>query len=990
MTDTSSLFITNTAAPPELVIATSSTPPQLNGAFHDEQPPQEEEDYTIKCICDYADDDGSTVFCEKCETWQHIGCYYRSAEDVPDVHFCVECQPRHLDVDHAKARLKISRPQTQKGGDSIKSKRTSTKTSKKKPKELNGTQEQVNGHAIHERHLLITNSRDNGPPHKRPKTSHHRSSGSVASTNGVGHTESRKRAVSNVQGYPSPTKSPPNNSHYLPVPRYTHEFLTLYENDSGKDNLSDTNYYNISVTSQLSVWRNDPLQSADASFITLDQPFDKSSFPAISIVSKADPDVEIDGLHPRWQLLQLDQDVQRNQPLGEVTGTVGTLDEYCRLSSRWPELRHPEPFVFFHPNVPIFIDSRHEGTKFRYIRRSCRPNTTLKTFIDKDGEFHFCFVASSDQRAGSELTTSWYIDQSLFQSGQGKDENVAEDEMLRRKVTWVSCLLANFGDCACGHPDCSLAKLDRRQPIKVPEVQMKPVPKKRKSKAKHTVSPLSTGRATNSRAGSENVKNQEDEEGTDALSTSGSSREKSQSREMTPIHSASLDADPMASLAMSAREKRKIAMAEAAFERAEQDHSVAGKKKKRTSAGSLAIGTATHGHSKSVPATPDFARRNGRLDPRNASGSPPPLRSSIFKTSAPSPRKTSVPTTNSIPIPARRPVYVDVAIQTDEEVETTNMPPPKRRRFLTPNQRLMQRLIADKARYDQRCALAQSQAANSEEPSVPTRLKSSPSHGSAESKDAEISDSPPAKRDVGVGSSPISTRSPVTSTSSTTSSPVYEMSPPYNPSRAAHSYKNLQPVNGQRLQLLSLPPVPAFPNVHIPTTPASATATPSSTTPSIAQSPFSLSTGSASYPGLSAMTAPSPVKKKLSLGDYRARRSTMATTPAAEKTESQAMGATLVGEQEPRTKSPEAEKHAQVPTLAMMSTSASTLTIGEPVYNSSNVPVTAIVDTPMQDAETTQPETAPTDPQPSQTQVSAEVLSSTLAGLKALAAQQSS
>lgn len=49
-----------------------------------------EEDYTIKCICGYDDDDGNTVFCEQCKKWQHIDCYYHNTK-VPETHVCVDC-----------------------------------------------------------------------------------------------------------------------------------------------------------------------------------------------------------------------------------------------------------------------------------------------------------------------------------------------------------------------------------------------------------------------------------------------------------------------------------------------------------------------------------------------------------------------------------------------------------------------------------------------------------------------------------------------------------------------------------------------------------------------------------------------------------------------------------------------------------------------------------------------------------------------------------
>ncbi|KAK3390130.1 hypothetical protein B0H63DRAFT_107437 [Podospora didyma] len=71
---------------------------------------EEDEPYTIKCICNVADDDGNTIYCEKCDTWQHIECYYPNNVDdalhEDFAHSCVECEPRWLDRQRAMNRLK--------------------------------------------------------------------------------------------------------------------------------------------------------------------------------------------------------------------------------------------------------------------------------------------------------------------------------------------------------------------------------------------------------------------------------------------------------------------------------------------------------------------------------------------------------------------------------------------------------------------------------------------------------------------------------------------------------------------------------------------------------------------------------------------------------------------------------------------------------------------------------------------------------------------
>ena len=56
-------------------------------------PRQDHEEYVVSCICRSVRDDGNIVFCEECETWQHIECYYPSRR-VPDIHSCTTCGMR--------------------------------------------------------------------------------------------------------------------------------------------------------------------------------------------------------------------------------------------------------------------------------------------------------------------------------------------------------------------------------------------------------------------------------------------------------------------------------------------------------------------------------------------------------------------------------------------------------------------------------------------------------------------------------------------------------------------------------------------------------------------------------------------------------------------------------------------------------------------------------------------------------------------------------
>ena len=903
MTDTSSSIATHSTPQFQPVTASTQAPPPVNGSPSDLNLP-DDEDGTIRCICGFAEDDGNTVFCEECKTWQHIECYYPS-QLVPEIHFCSDCDSRDLDIKRAKERQRRLRDHPD-GGD----RKTRRPTSKSHKKKIKDPMEQMNGINGHERHDSISYARDQPPPAKRPKTSH-QTSGSVTSFNGNPVlVDSRRRAASNAQGYPSPTKSPQNHLQYPAFPLYSSEFLYLYDNDQGKENLSDDagNFNTINVTTKLSAWHKNPYllaeetgrQNIEQVFMHLDRSLDRATWPRVSLEHKINHDVDFDGKCPSWHLLRLETEAQKGDLVGEIAGQISLLDEYCRdPSNRWQELHHPEPFVFFHPHMPICIDSRREGTQFRYLRRSCRPNVTLKTFCTSDGEYHHCFVAMQHLRPGCELTAQWYMDQTLFSNGKVKDEFGVEE---LRRTTWASRILANFGDCACDKSQqCLWAPLDYRRPPKLTEAPIKQANgRKRKTKARQAISPQSTGHATNSRAGSENVKIQEDEEGAECRSVSGSSRSNPRSRDLTPVNSNGLDVDGVEGL--TGREKRKIAMAEAAFQRAEQEQH-GQKKKKRTSAGST-LNTPISGPSKSYgafsrPSTPSVSLQPNYIDVASArlSGSPPPLTSSTASRQLKYfPQKSSAPSTSSLLSPFSRPTYVDSAIQTDiEGLNTTEEPPPTstRRRFITPTQRLLKRVLDERARIDHRHL-----SNNDAEPMVFTPQPASPSP----EKDAHLDDTTTAV-DVEM-SDALSRTSSLPSTSAAVVKPtssafphptevLVELPPPPLPSQAAHLQKNLHGPKGYRLQLSTLPPVPFFSNTALPVTPASNSSTPNATTPSTAQSPFNFAPGSSnSYPGLSmGAVAPSPVKKKLSLGDYMSRRSILASTPVVEKTEAQALPA---------------------------------------------------------------------------------------------------
>ena len=589
MTDTSSIVATHSVLQQFPVTAPSLASPTANGALSETHLDEEEESYTIKCICVFTDDDGSTVQCEQCETWQHIICYYPTRK-VPDTHKCIDCDRRTIDSKKATERQLKTREQVD-GGDR-KTKRNVSKGHKKRPNNSIATGEQINGWTGHERHNSAPVGREQPPPAKRPKTSH-RTSGSVSSQTGtpVLQSDARRRAGSSAQK--SPTKSPLNPS-FPPIPTYTPEFLELYDRDEGNVSMQANIFNNIALASTLASAVQNPevlesglgvRQPHAAVFNRVDQSLDASVWPKISRETQVDRSVEYDGKNPTWQCLKVQEHVRKDDIIGEVKGQIGHLEDYSLdPANRFQELQHPEPFVFFHPQLPIYVDCRQEGTELRYARRSCDANMGMKTIITNEREFHFCFTAKRDIPAGSELTVMWYLYPGLFNKGLIK-EGTTSDEDVDAKRQWISRALANFGGCACYGPQhCLLSPFDMRRSPKAIEAAAKQINgKRRKNKSKHAISPLNTGQANNSRAGSETLRQQDEDDPSESRSTSGSLRSKPGSRHQTP--NGHISNEHNAGSLLSTREKRKIAMAEKSFERLDQD-AHGPKKKKRTSGGS--------------------------------------------------------------------------------------------------------------------------------------------------------------------------------------------------------------------------------------------------------------------------------------------------------------------------------------------------------------------------------------------------------------------
>ncbi|MCJ1291935.1 hypothetical protein MMC34_003485 [Xylographa carneopallida] len=738
MTDYSLSHITHTAPLVDTVaISKSSLPettllnPSLNGL--------EEEDYTIKCICGYQEDDGNTVFCEQCNTWQHVDCYYYK-KDPPgddDEHGCADCTPElELDAKRAADRQKKKREQIHIVPLKPK-KKISGKSHKKVIRSYDHTGVHTNGwpedgqEIAHSRNGHTGSPKDQHPA-KRVKTSHRSSHSQNIPLNGAAHTSRRSTSASHALHSPSkPSVSyAPNGYHNEP---YSPEFLHLYEDDPGDAPLQANSFNDIQVANDLSLWSNDiEALTAVANgrthqdiFMRCEQTMDSMPLPQLQKEQKTDESRDYDGLHPSWTYLTINEYRPQNSIVGELRGRIGRMQDYVQDPvNRWEYLRHPLPFVFFHPHLPIHIDTRKEGTSCRYLRRSCTPNLIMKTILENGSDYHFCFVANKDLEPGTELTVGWTLDAHMRSFLQQKTDGIkqegAADTDESYAAEWVGRVLADFGGCACDSPNnCSMAKYDRRHSSFSGDfaIYMSFGKTTKKQKPRNQVTSQSAGRTTTSRSGSEAIKRYEDDEMDDSLSTSTSARSKPNSRELTPSSNTAGESAIASGVEIEPRIKKKIEL----LEKNDKCQAVP-KRRKRTSGGSI-VNTPTttaSGHSFHLNKSPygdegwdqKTGPHSGHL--HSQSNKPQYVDTGTLRKYSASPTSRSPLATTALSantsvhakmydnsVPRAHSNYVDCSMQTDPDPEhdwaTGNNPSsPFRRPFISLTKRLLMRCHKEK------------------------------------------------------------------------------------------------------------------------------------------------------------------------------------------------------------------------------------------------------------------------------------------------------
>lgn len=838
----------------------------------------DEEPYTIKCICGFSDDDGNTIYCETCDTWQHIECFYphntQDAYREDFAHSCADCKPRPLDRQRAFERqsLRQGKPNTTETLERNK-KRPPSKSQKKKAKPNDA---QVNGHTGSEINAKQVYDTSSIHQHKKSKSTH-RSSQSISSQNPKRSPPYHKPG--NPHGHPpSPATTPPDLPLEAEIHNYSSGFMNLYNDDSDVSLVQTNSFASLVISNVLSLWLRDRDKlkqetGCDFSdvFETLPSNIDELKRPPVMGHTKKQTQDAV--LH--WQYLSTPSAIEKDVPLVELNGQIGIQKNYCEdPENRWAELSSPLPFVFFHPLLPIYIDTRKEGSVARYVRRSCKPNAVLETYLSGGSEYHFWLVSDRQIAPNEQITIPWDFrwpkddrTRMLQLLGLGDEDtsiqpefDVNEVERYQTIASWIYTVLSEYGGCACDlRDDCAFVRFYRTY-ITRTQTRSNATKKKSRKPKTNAVSPTSTG---NSRAPSEG----QGDDGAD--NDSGSSRSKPPSRDMTPARQGSFDTLGVLT-ELTDRDKRKVQMVEDTFRRMEQQPPP--RKKKRISDGTSSSATTTKPKQRSS-ASQASAGLNGSSERRYVDASTSKRSVSRSPASGLSPSAPDMPRMQgSIPIPSRRssqgrPEYCDASVQTDpvegEWYSSAHQTPKPKKRVVS----LAKKLLGN--RHRERASELERRR-SSVVAASPTSVVSALIKMDLDSPTTEHT-FPSAPMATDAGNKP-----PIPIMEHSTDTPMADApSLPLMDSDTPRTHDD--PVNGSiksktpelRVQL---PPVPAF-DSSVPT--ASTTNAPSSAATSTVQSPFTSSNLSSPFapPAVNGVAAhPSPVKKKLSLSDYTKSR----------------------------------------------------------------------------------------------------------------------
>jgi hypothetical protein len=160
--------------------------------------------------------------------------------------------------------------------------------------------------------------------------------------------------------------------------------------------------------------------------------------------------------------------IPENRYLMEVTGQVVRKSEYKNEArNQFLALGTPLPHVFFYPMLDVCIDARYTGNDARFIRRSCCPNSEVKSVIlpndSEDQTIHMGIYTKEAVDKGEEITIGWnwhrthvmWRKNKEFLSKSNTTAEIMNEETKKSLQETINLIQSQLGKCACeDEEDC--------------------------------------------------------------------------------------------------------------------------------------------------------------------------------------------------------------------------------------------------------------------------------------------------------------------------------------------------------------------------------------------------------------------------------------------------------------------------------------------------------------------------------------------------------
>ncbi|KAI1726215.1 PHD-finger domain-containing protein [Ditylenchus destructor] len=289
----------------------------------------EGEDYTTRCLCGMDHNDDFMIECDRCKVWQHGVCMGVTNKSVPSVYFCEECDPRPMKN----------------------TKQQAIAIQEKKRKQKMAIKEQ----------LKFKNRRAAG---RKPGVSKGKGKHSTGTKGALSGTPAAKRT--------STSASSPKDYIQITENQYSRgvRALVLQTTNKGQPELQ-------------------PLKQAA---------FTRSMFVA-----------------PNVKGLVATKAIPQGSPVIEYSGCFSLLSETGNKEKAMSQNKQNVTLIYSgfstdgDTSNKIFVDASKVGSAARYARRSCKPNTDIRHVIH-EGKLHLLLIATEDIDFSGEVTIPFDYD----------------------------------------------------------------------------------------------------------------------------------------------------------------------------------------------------------------------------------------------------------------------------------------------------------------------------------------------------------------------------------------------------------------------------------------------------------------------------------------------------------------------------------------------------------------------------------------------------